>query len=123
MSNIAPESTSHYHACTDDDVREMIDLISCQKPFQHQPGRTLKSFPSISKSPLDQLDAFALHSWQTRNKKRLASNPYSCDDFSLEEGDTDGEEEEEEEEKKKKRRKLFFLMKKWMTRKMVIDTI
>ena len=97
VSNIAPESTSRSHACTDDDVREMIDLVSCQKPFQHRRGITLKRFPSISKTPLDQLDAFALHSWLTRRKRRLASSQHSCDDSSLEEADTDGEDEEEKE--------------------------
>lgn len=97
-SNITPESTSHTHACSSDDIREMIELISSQEPFQHQPGRTLPSFPSISKSPLDQLDVFALHSWLTRNKKRLASNPYSCDVLADDDNGTNGDESDEEEE-------------------------
>lgn len=95
-SNISPESTSHTHACTFDDIKEMIELISTQNPFKHQPGRSLQSFPSISKSPLDQLDVFGLHSWFTRNKKRLAANPYSCDDSGCDEADQSDEEEEEE---------------------------
>ena len=94
-SNLTPESTSHTHACTSDDIREMIEIINKQKPFEHQPGRTLRSFPSISKSPLDQLDVFALHSWLTRNKKRLAANPYSCDESACDEAESDNEEEEE----------------------------
>ena len=57
-----PKSASHTYACTSDDIKEMIELISSQKPFEHQPGKSLQSFPSISKSPLDQLDIFALHS-------------------------------------------------------------
>ena len=61
VSNISPESTSHTHACTSDDIKEMVELISAQNPFKHQPGRSLQSFPSISKSPLDQLDVFGLH--------------------------------------------------------------
>ena len=93
-SNIPPESTSHTYACTSDDVKEMIDLISTKEPFTHQPGRILQSFPSISKSPLDQLDVFLLHSWLTHNKKRLARNPYSCDDCDeADESDEEGEEE------------------------------
>jgi len=56
------ESASHTYACTTDDIKEMIELISSQKPFEHQLGRSLQSFPSISKSPLDQLDVFALYS-------------------------------------------------------------
>ena len=95
-SNISPESTSHTHACTSDDIKEMIELISTQNPFKHQPGRSLQSFQSISKSPLDQLDVFSLHAWLTRNKKRLAANPYSCDDSGCDEADQSEEEEEEE---------------------------
>ena len=94
-SNISPESTSHTHACTSDDIKEMIELISTQNPFKHQPGRSLQSFPCISKSPLDQLDVFGLHAWLTRNKKRLAANPYSCDDSDCDEADESDEEEEE----------------------------
>ncbi len=90
-SNISPESTGHTHACSSDDIKEMIELISSQKPFEHQPGRSLQSFSSISKSPLDQLDVFALHSWLTRNKKRLATNPYSCDDSDCDESDEEEE--------------------------------
>ena len=61
-NNIPPESTSHTYACTSDDAKEMIDLISTKEPLTHQPGRTLQIFKSISKSPLDQLDVFLLHS-------------------------------------------------------------
>ena len=78
--NISPESTSHTRACTSDGIKEMIELVSTQNPFKHQPGRSLQSVPSISKSPLDQLDVFSLHAWLTRNKKRLAANPDSCDE-------------------------------------------
>ena len=92
-SNIPSEATSHTHTCTSDDIKEMIDLISTTKPFEHQSGRTLRSFPSISKSPLDQLDVFLLHSWLTQNKNRLARNPYSCDE-SCEADESDQEEEE-----------------------------
>lgn len=98
VSNIAPESTSHTHACTCDDVRGMINIISGQKTFDFQPGRNINSFPSISKSPLDQLDVFALHAWLTRHKKRLAANPYSCDDSGCEDDDQESADEEEEEE-------------------------
>lgn len=96
-SNLHPESTHHTHACTFEDVKEMIELINTQKPFEYQAGRTLRSFPSISKSPLSQLDVIALHSWLTRNKKRLAQNPYSCDEEDQEDIDDDDEEEENEE--------------------------
>ena len=78
----------------------MIELISSQEPFQHKPGRMLNSFPSISKSPLDQVDVFALHSWLTKHENRLAINPYSCDD-SDDSDDCDGpngNESDEDEE-------------------------
>lgn len=97
--NIPPESTSHTYACSDDDIREMIELISTQEAFQHQPGRKLHSFPSISKSPLDQLNVSSLHSWLTKNKVRLANNPYSCDDTN-DGGDDDGEGSSDDESDK-----------------------
>ena len=49
-SNIPADSTQHTHACTTEDVRSMIDIIQQSKPFEHQPGRQLHSFPYISKS-------------------------------------------------------------------------
>ena len=94
VSNISPESTSHTHACTSDDIKEMVELISTQNPFKHQPGRSLQSFPSIPKSPLGQVDVFGLHAWLTRNRKRLAANPYSCDDSGCDEADQSDEEED-----------------------------
>lgn len=97
--NIPPESTSHTYACSDDDIREMIELISTQEAFQHQPGRMLHSFPSISKSPLDQLNVSSLHSWLTKNKVRLANNPYSCDDTN--DGGDDGGEGSSDDESDK----------------------
>ena len=98
--NIPPESTSHTYACSDDDIREMIELISTQGPFQHQPGRKLHSFPSISKSPLDQLNVSSLHSWLTKNKVRLANNPCSCDDTNDGDDDDDGEGSSDDESDK-----------------------
>ena len=97
-SNIASESTSHTHACTCDDVREMINITSGKNPFDFQPGRNINSFPSISTSPLDQLDVFALYAWLTWHKKRLAANPYSCDYSGCEDDDQESADEEEEEE-------------------------
>jgi len=99
--NISPESTSHTHACTSDDIKEMIELISTQNLFKHQPRRSLQSFLSISMSPLDQLDVLRLHAWLTFNKKWLAANPDSCDDCGCDDcgcAEADQSEEEEEEE-------------------------
>ena len=38
---------------------------------------------------------FGLHAWLTRNKKRLAVNPYNCDDSGCHEADQSEEDEEE----------------------------
>lgn len=61
-----------------------------EEPFQHQPGRKLHSFPSISKSPLDHLNDSSLHIWSTKIKERLATNPHSCNDTD-DGGDDDDE--------------------------------
>ena len=61
----------------------MITLSHNIAPFSKQPGKGHQSFPTISKSPLNQLDVDLLHSWLTRHKRRLAKNYYaSCDDAS-----------------------------------------
>ena len=97
--NIPQESKSHTYACSDDDIRELIELTSTQEPFQHQPGKKLHSFPSISKSPLDELNVPSLHSWLTKNKVRLANNPYSCDDTDDGDDDEDGGSNDDENDK------------------------
>ena len=80
-SDIPPDSTSHTHTSTVQDIKEMIKLFHNKAPFSNQPGRAHQSFPTISKSPLDQLDVSLLHSWLTRHKRRLAKNYHAnCDD-------------------------------------------
>ena len=80
-TDIPPDSTSHTHTSTVQDIKEMITLFHNKAPFSNQPGRAHRSFPTISKSPLDQLDVSLLHSWLTRHKKRLAKNYHAnCDD-------------------------------------------
>ena len=84
-SDIPPDSTSHTHTSTVQDIEEMITLFHNIAPFSNQPGRAHRSFPTISKSPLDQLDVALLHSWLTRHKRRLANNYHAnCDDASTE---------------------------------------
>ena len=58
---IHPESTKHTHACTTKDIKAMLAIVQQAKPFQYQRGRTLNSFPNVSKSPLDQLDVALLN--------------------------------------------------------------
>lgn len=73
-SNIPPDSTSHTHTSTEQDFNKIITLFHNKAPFSNQPGRAHRSFPTISKSPLDQLDVSLLHSWLTRHKRQLAKN-------------------------------------------------
>ena len=88
-SGVSPDSTKHTHKCTKETVEEMISILHEKRPFQHQGGRTLKSFPNVSRSPLDQLDVVALHGWLTRHKRRLATNLCErCEDED--ENDQDG---------------------------------
>lgn len=79
-SDIPPDSTSHTHTSTVQDIKEMIKLFDNKAPFSNQPGRAHRSFPTISKSPLDQLDVSLLHSWLTRHKRRLAKNYHANGD-------------------------------------------
>ena len=69
QTNVPPDSTRHTHASTTQTIKEMIKILQMVNPLAHQPGRSLRSFPNISKSPLDKLDVTALHQWLTKNKK------------------------------------------------------
>ena len=80
-SGVHPDLTRHTHQCTQQLVEEMINILHERKPFQYKEARTLKSFPDISRSPLDQLDVIALHAWLSKHKRRLAANAFEgCDD-------------------------------------------
>lgn len=94
-----PESTSHTDACSKNDIKEMITILHTVNAFKHQPGRKIRSFPKITKSPLQQLNTRALHEWLTRHKRRLAkSSLVNCDDSpSDEENDDDNDVDNEEE--------------------------
>lgn len=90
-TGVPPDSTMHTHKCTKETVEEMIGILQEQKPFQYQEGRTLKSFPNISRSPLDQLDVSALHEWLTRHKRRLAANSFArCEENEDDEDEDEG---------------------------------
>lgn len=83
--DIPPETTKHTHACTTDDVRDMLAVIHKNAPFKHQPGRMLNSFPEITKTPLDKLNVSLLHSWLTRHKRKLFADMNCLDDDADEE--------------------------------------
>lgn len=89
-SNIHPTSSSHTHANTTEDVKEMIDIVHKQKPFASHPGSQLNSFPNISKTPLSKLNVPLLHKWLTRHKKNLFKGTiYEEEEEEEEEDDTD----------------------------------
>lgn len=98
--NIAPDYTLHTSLSKEDDEKEMIDLVHIRRPFVFTAGRKHISFPTLTKSPLDQLDIVKLHAWLTRHKKKLAScmlyaGDSDCD--SSDEEDTNSTECENEE--------------------------
>lgn len=92
--NIPPESTSHTHACTTEDIKAMLAILQQVKPFKFQAGRTLSSFPHISKSPLDKLDVALLHTWLTSRRQKLFAG---LSEFVAEESDDDDESDEEDD--------------------------
>ena len=60
--NIPPELSKHTHACTTDDVRDMLAVIHRGEPFKHQPGRMLiKVWVNENFSTL--LDFFYFYFW------------------------------------------------------------
>lgn len=97
---IPPELTKHAHACTTDDVRNMITIIHRSEPFKHQPGRVLNSFPDIGKMPLEKLNVSLLHSWFTRHKRKLFGDHNCAGDGTDEEasGSSSSEDEGSDEE-------------------------
>ena len=59
-SGVPPDSTRHTTTSTQETVAEMIEILHAKRSFQHTVGRTLKSFPNIPSSPLEQLDVASL---------------------------------------------------------------
>ena len=95
QSNIPPESTSHTHACTTDDVKAMLEILQQIKPFQFNAGRLLNSFPQISKSPLDKLDVALLHTWLTSNRRKLFAGVV---EFAVEESEEHPSENDDDDD-------------------------
>ena len=89
-SNVPPDSTKHTHASSTNIVQEMIKVLKKVKPFEEQPGRLMRSFTNISRSPLENLDVTALNKWLSFHKKRLFENAFaSSDDVEDEFDDAD----------------------------------
>ena len=61
MNSVPLDSTSHTHASTKEDIKEMVRIIKPLNPFDHTPKRNLQAFSSIQQSPLNNLDTSLLH--------------------------------------------------------------
>lgn len=72
----------------------MIDIMQQSKPFEHQLGRQLYSFPHTSKSPIDNLQVALLDSWWTNHKR----NPFAEESGDDEEDEDRGDHYEISEE-------------------------
>ena len=92
--HIPPESTHHTHTCTTEDIKDMLAILQQVKPFSFQAGRSLDSFPHISKSPLDKLDVALLHAWLTTHRRKLFAGQTEF----AEEGSDDEEEANEDDD-------------------------
>lgn len=93
-TNISPASSSHTHASSTEDVKEMINIVHKEKPFTPLPGRKLTSFTNIPKTPLEKLNLPLLHKWLTRHKKNLFKGVI----YEQEEDGSDDEEGTEDED-------------------------
>ena len=96
-SGVPPDSTRHTTTSTQETVAEMIEILHAKRPFQRTAARTLKSFPNIPSSPLEQLDVASLFDWLTRNKRRLAVNAFEGSDEDDDNDDHDEVQDEEED--------------------------
>ena len=77
----------------------MIEILHAKRPFQHTTARTLKSFPNIPSSPLEQLDVASLFDWLTRNKRGLVVNAFEgCDKDDVNDDRDEVQDEEEDSE-------------------------
>lgn len=74
-----------------EDVQDLVDTLHKLEPFKFTPDRSHKSFPKISKSPLDQLDPILLDTWLSKHKRKLTASAYADDDSENEDGDDDDE--------------------------------
>ena len=95
--HIAHVYTLHTSLSTQEDEKEMIKLVHGQRPFAFTESRKHKSFPTISKSSLDQSDVGKLDSWLTRHKRKLAACRFAEADVDRSDDEDDSSTEQEEE--------------------------
>ena len=96
QSSIKPESQSHTYGDASTDIKQMADVLRKLRPFNFVAGRKHTAFPTISNSPLNNVDIPSLHTWLTSKKKAIANKPLLCHEPDNE-GETEHELEEEEE--------------------------
>ena len=101
-SNVSKNSTAHTYGDCKEDVKEMVASLHNLKPFSFTPDRFHKAFPTISKSPLDQVDPVKMDTWLTRSKRKLATTPYlnyesdSDDDYDDDSDDDDDDDDHDD---------------------------
>ena len=98
-THISKESTAHTYGDCKEDVKDVVESLRKLKPFSFTPDRFHSAFPSITKSPLDQLDPVLLDQWLTKHKRKLAASLCANDDSDdnddeNEVGTTDSEDED-----------------------------
>ena len=69
QTNITPDSQSHTYGDPSTDTKQMVNVLRKLKPFNFVKGRKHTAFPTISNSPLNNVDISALHAWLTSKKK------------------------------------------------------
>ncbi len=92
QTNITPDSQSHTYGDASTDIMQMVNVLRKLKPFNFIKGRKHTAFPTISNSPLNNVDISALHAWLTSKKKSLAKNTLLC--YEPEGGDESEEDDE-----------------------------
>ena len=97
--HIAPDYTLHTSLSKQEDEQEMIKLVHGRKPFVFTESRKHNSFPTISKSSLDQLDVVKLDSWLTKHRRKLAACRFAEADVDLDSSDDEDDSSTEQEEK------------------------
>ena len=95
-SQASNQNNSHTYGDASTDIKQMADVLRKLRPFNFVAGRKHTAFPTISNSPLNNVDIPSLHTWLTSKKKAIANNPLLCHEPDNE-GETEHELEEEEE--------------------------
>lgn len=94
QSNVSKNSTAHTYGDCKEDVKDMVASLHSLRPFTFTPDRFHKTFPNLSKSPLDQLDPVLLDQWLTKNKRKLAAAPYMSGENDSDDDDDDSDEDD-----------------------------